>query len=330
MSTFTCVSVAPPPIRPGSGPGSGNVLVYNGPGAGTRSVQSTIHSLRAALNASITVGTIDPATLVRGEWRGECRLLIIPGGADLPYCKYLNGAGTRIIRDYVESGGRYLGLCAGAYFACKRVEFELGTPLEVQGDRELAFYPGIALGSLYPGFRYESEEGAVAATIQYTDQSTGTGTSTPQKWKECKDYVNGGPTFINYDNSKPANYEVLATFSDHVNGSNGIPATAALACDVGLGRAILCASHPELATSWLQLPSGATRSDGILNSDAESAVTRMSDANLRLAQELEDGEEKRWGFWLALLKAAGLSDYLATEAFQNPYRWSRRQDVSFL
>lgn len=28
---------------------------------------------------------------------------------------------------YVEGGGAYLGLCAGAYYACRRVEFELGT-----------------------------------------------------------------------------------------------------------------------------------------------------------------------------------------------------------
>lgn len=30
--------------------------------------------------------------------------------------------------DYVHAGGSYLGLCAGAYYACDRIEFELGTP----------------------------------------------------------------------------------------------------------------------------------------------------------------------------------------------------------
>lgn len=29
--------------------------------------------------------------------------------------------------DYVEGGGAYLGLCAGAYYACARVEFEPGS-----------------------------------------------------------------------------------------------------------------------------------------------------------------------------------------------------------
>lgn len=34
-----------------------------------------------------------------------------------------------MIRQFVENGGTYIGFCAGAYFACNRVEFEIGTPL---------------------------------------------------------------------------------------------------------------------------------------------------------------------------------------------------------
>jgi glutamine amidotransferase-like uncharacterized protein len=54
--------------------------------------------------------------------------------------------------EFVElAGGSYLGLCAGAYYGSSRVVFEPGTPLEVIGDRELAFFPGIARGAAYPG-----------------------------------------------------------------------------------------------------------------------------------------------------------------------------------
>jgi glutamine amidotransferase-like uncharacterized protein len=53
--------------------------------------------------------------------------------------------------EFVSQGGGYLGLCAGAYYACARVEFEPGTRLEVVGDRELAFFPGIAQGAAFPG-----------------------------------------------------------------------------------------------------------------------------------------------------------------------------------
>jgi hypothetical protein len=37
--------------------------------------------------------------------------------------------GVRRVRDFVEKGGGYLGLCAGAYFAASSIEFEKGSPL---------------------------------------------------------------------------------------------------------------------------------------------------------------------------------------------------------
>lgn len=61
---------------------------------------------------------------------------------------------------YLQQGGRYLGLCAGAYYACQQVAFEPGTNLEVHGNRELALFPGVAVGSIVPGFEYGSELGA--------------------------------------------------------------------------------------------------------------------------------------------------------------------------
>ena len=46
----------------------------------------------------------------------------MPGGRDQPYCRELGGAGAGAVRDWVERGGGYLGLCAGAYWACSRVK----------------------------------------------------------------------------------------------------------------------------------------------------------------------------------------------------------------
>jgi uncharacterized membrane protein len=37
--------------------------------------------------------------------------------------------GVRRVRDFVEKGGGYLGLCAGAYFAASSIEFEKGSSL---------------------------------------------------------------------------------------------------------------------------------------------------------------------------------------------------------
>ncbi|MEW5299670.1 MAG: hypothetical protein WDW36_002662 [Sanguina aurantia] len=114
----------------------------------------------------------------------------MPGGADLPYCRLLNGQGNNMITEYVKGGGSYLGLCAGAYYGCSSVEFEPGSSMEVSGDRELAFFPGVAVGhseyeemplgfsgehkrlcsscaALGTGFDYQSEAGAVAAPITF-------------------------------------------------------------------------------------------------------------------------------------------------------------------
>lgn len=66
--------------------------------------------------------------------------LIIPGGADLPYCERLNGAGNRAIREFVENGGLYVGICAGAYYGCREIAF-IGADYDVFGARELGFFP---------------------------------------------------------------------------------------------------------------------------------------------------------------------------------------------
>lgn len=98
--------------------------------------------------------------------------------------------------------------------------------LEVVGDRELAFFPGTAAGSIYSGFDYESEAGAVAAPLRFRQldaapagnqhlaggsQSGGDGggmsegsagsREEPDEWAECVDYVNGGPGFRLLDGS---------------------------------------------------------------------------------------------------------------------------------
>lgn len=71
----------------------------------------------------------------------------MPGGADLPYCKKLNGEGNRRIRQFIEQGGAYLGICAGAYYGCAELNF-VGRDYSVNGNRELALFNGIAKGSL--------------------------------------------------------------------------------------------------------------------------------------------------------------------------------------
>jgi glutamine amidotransferase-like uncharacterized protein len=51
-------------------------------------------------------------------------LLAIGGGYDLGYIRALKTDGLHNIKTYVERGGSYLGICAGAYLVCRRIEFD--------------------------------------------------------------------------------------------------------------------------------------------------------------------------------------------------------------
>ena len=156
-----------------------------------------------------------------------------------------------------------------------------GRRLEVVGARELRFFPGVARGSVYRGFSYESEDGSTAAPLDFLDAWTGHGADQEEDgqhqqaeavgegedggdrdgggggggggWQRCRDYVNGGPMFLAADGGPAASHpgvRVLARYPE-LGG-----AAAALACRVGAGRAVLCGSHPELHPSWLDACSG--------------------------------------------------------------------------
>ena len=152
--------------------------------------------------------------------------LIMPGGADLFYCEKLNGNGNRKIREFVESGGTYIGICAGAYYGAARLDWDKG---DIAGVRELAFYQGMAIGPIYDFI----EDGDITqswrktVTLEWAD-----GTTTPAHYQ-------GGPVFYPDAGCKAA---VIARYAD----LPGAPA-AIVRCRVGKGVALLCSPHLEVS-----------------------------------------------------------------------------------
>ena len=204
------------------------MLIYSGPGVGPRSIREASVSLGELLGG-FALRHIGPEELVSGSWQKAATLLVMPGGRDLPYWEVLGGAGCRRIRAYVENGGRYLGFCAGAYFACAQVEFELGTPHEVRGPRELRFYNGIARGST---LRRSAYSYCSSLDAQSTRLISSRGVS-------LQVHFEGGCTFEGDEDATPlAFYEQLP----------GQP-VAAVSCRVGHGRAVLSGPHPEFAAA---------------------------------------------------------------------------------
>jgi biotin---protein ligase len=223
-----------------------------------RSMLSAVEALKAALPKA-AVRTLGPADVAAGallekgnggnSGGGEggradattptAALLVMPGGADLPYTRDLAGAGIAAIRAFISAGGCYLGLCAGAYFACASVDFEPGhVALSVRGGRDLALFPGAALGAAVPGFEYESEAGAAAARLAWRDVGPppapdtaagpcsadgvgrgggGTGETTPVCFdRAVRDYCNGGPVFTRLDGGP---WDADAGFADPATGA---------------------------------------------------------------------------------------------------------------
>ncbi len=98
-----------------------SIWVYDDEGASELSVKSALATAQTKLSANYTIEvcTISSKDILDNKLNDETQdlgVLIIPGGADLPYCKKLNGIGNDIIRDFVHRGNLYIGICAGGYY----------------------------------------------------------------------------------------------------------------------------------------------------------------------------------------------------------------------
>lgn len=159
-----------------------NVLIYCGAGICQFSMNQTFKTLRRFLKNSYDVKMVDLNTLSNANipWEADCALFVMPGGRDCPYMKdFTEQAVIPRIKTAISSGKmKYLGICAGAYFASDRIEFELGRAgYEVCQDRPLKLIDGVAKGPL-PGksFYYSDDpmgEKSQMHAITIEGESTG-------------------------------------------------------------------------------------------------------------------------------------------------------------
>ncbi|KAG6138797.1 hypothetical protein E4U38_000286 [Claviceps purpurea] len=268
-----------------------NVLVYTGTGTTTESVRQCIDSFRRLLSPNYAVIPISESVLLKEPWQPTCALLVIPGGADLGYCRVLNGLGNRLISDYVRRGGAYLGLCAGAYYGSGRCEFEVGNkPLEVVGSRELAFFPGTCRGGAFRGFEYHSEKGARAAILRVAK-----GSFEEKLADTFASYYNGGGVFVDATTVTGRKVEVLASYQDDLDVDGGHGKAALVLCHVGEGLAMLSGTHPEFAPA---------------NLSPQPGIPEYAD----LIRTLQEHNEARLAFLRACLRKLGLEVSAAENA----------------
>lgn len=213
---------------------------WSGTGSTVESVRHCLYTLRRLLSPNYAVIPVTDTVIIKEPWAASCSLLVFPGGADLGYCRSLDGEGNNRISQFVRRGGAFIGFCAGGYFGSQRCEFEVGDKkMEVVGSRELAFFPGTCRGCAFKGFVYHSEAGARAVDIIIDKASCGSDVLTPS----FKSYYNGGGIFVDAAKFKDKGVEVLATYSEPLDVEGGT--AAAVYCKVGKGAAMLTGPHPE-------------------------------------------------------------------------------------
>jgi biotin--protein ligase len=215
-----------------------------GAGSTDGSVRHVLYTLRLLLSPNYAVVPVTDSAIIKEPWTASCALLVFPGGADLGYCRSLNGKGNDRISQYVRRGGAYLGFCAGGYYGSQKCEFEVGDKkMEVIGRRELAFFPGICRGCAFKGFVYQSEAGARATEILVKKESFGA-LEIP---KSFRSYYNGGGVFVDAAKYETQGVEILASYAEKtdVDGGEDENQAAVVYCKVGDGCAILTGPHPE-------------------------------------------------------------------------------------
>lgn len=201
-----------------------------------------MYTLRRLLSPNYAVIPVTDSVIIKEPWTATCALLVFPGGADLGYCRSLNGEGNRRITQYVRRGGSYLGLCAGGYYGSEKCEFEADDQkMGVVGRRELSFFPGVCRGCAFKGFVYHSEAGTRAAELVVEKEAFTSGTP-PQVFRS---YYNGGGVFVDAAKYKDKGVEILASYTEPMSVDGGVGSAAVVYCKAGDGAAILTGPHPE-------------------------------------------------------------------------------------
>lgn len=148
-----------------------NIFIYNGIGTSKENIAQMQEALRKSEIPNLNISLINHHK-IKETLLENCHLFILLGGKDKLYAKYLNGQCNEIIRSYIKSGGSFLGICAGSYYAGTKVEFAKDSPKEVIENRELGFFNGPVIGPVLCEYFYNSTKGSRAAKINVDDEYT--------------------------------------------------------------------------------------------------------------------------------------------------------------
>ncbi|KAA0016578.1 hypothetical protein FOY51_26015 [Antrihabitans cavernicola] len=202
-----------PRVRTESG---GLALVYRGPAA-LPGCPESVAELLLASHRNFDVGFVGPSEErdLTADTLRTATLYAQPGGSTLRRAWRAMASHREDLREYVHSGGRYLGFCLGAYLAGRTPGFGL-----LPGDTDQYIRtPGATVDSTRPAIVDVSWRG------------------TPETL-----YFQDGATVVLDEPGENEDVDVLARYR---NGE-----IAALAHRFGSGRVAVVGPHPEATSDW--------------------------------------------------------------------------------
>jgi len=191
----------------------------------------------------------------------DADILIIPGGYAYDYSLKINHIGNVNIHNFVNNGGAYLGICAGAYYASDSIVWE-----GEQYPYPLNLFSGISIGSIHSIIPWDN----------YTMTSIGVNKNNSINEFQPNSYSTlyfGGPFF----QSSTIDFDTIATWSDYYN----LP--AAINFGYGKGRVALIGPHFEIEENDTR--DGTSFADDLIDNDSEwhllwSIFDWLSDAKI--------------------------------------------------
>jgi glutamine amidotransferase-like uncharacterized protein len=208
------------------------IAFYNGVGAGGYGKVAAPRLLEW-MGCSVTMVSGDD---INNDCLNDFDVLVWPGGHYPAYWE-VGLEGKSKIQDFISRGGGYMGICAGAYYACDYIVWMddpafPDPPYKVEGDElNLDLLLGVAHGPIFEIVE-RPDPGYTMTKININDQTHPITDSLPESMQI---FYGGGPYFQLY---KDANVTVLGTYD--VTGTPAI-----IAFQYGQGRVFLIAPHAE-------------------------------------------------------------------------------------
>lgn len=206
------------------------ILIYGDLGVSKRSKFAMYKLINELFKSTHDIQIVDKTYVNTRNWLKSTDLFIMPGGYSSPHYDMLSSGGNEKIVKFVNEGGKYLGICSGAYYGSRKTEFDVGRDLEIKLSGPLNFFPGIACGPCYgPGtFKYNSEYGFRAAKVNCIKDAS----------ESIHLYSNGGCYFLGVDSF--SNTKILSKYLD----LKGTP-PAIISCKFGQSLVVLSGVHFE-------------------------------------------------------------------------------------